>query len=299
MPGLAVLAAAPEAGLGVDAAHLHPHDVGRGELGHEGDVEAAIRVEKGRRGAVEGETLFVGDEHGDAGAVLAGGEDLFRLEERWVEEKFGLTVEGGLASLHVQPVGDAGRGEVGELVEGLGVFAEAAEAYRGTDGGKFEPLDKGAIKAMELDETLRVGEIVHDESVVDDGDVAEFVGALGDDGFPVIALGMVQVDGDDFTVWRVERGEKPEERAVIVDGGVGCVGGVDQPQDWSLGMMQVLHGEFVVGAGALALVDHEVAAVVGDLRADVELAVVRAMEDELVFALRCVGSPGTELEFAL
>ena len=82
VPGLAVLAAAAQAGLGVDAAHLHPDDVGRGELGHEGDVEAAVPVEEGRRGAVEGETLFVGEEHGDVGAVLAGGEDLFRLEER-------------------------------------------------------------------------------------------------------------------------------------------------------------------------------------------------------------------------
>ena len=33
VPGFAVLAAAAEAGLGVDAAHLHPEDVGGGEGG--------------------------------------------------------------------------------------------------------------------------------------------------------------------------------------------------------------------------------------------------------------------------
>ena len=37
--------------------------------------------------------------------------------------------------LHVEPVGGTGRGEVGELVEGLGVFAAAAEADGGADGG--------------------------------------------------------------------------------------------------------------------------------------------------------------------
>ena len=84
--------------------------------------------------------------------------------------------------------------------------------YGGADGGEFEALDERAVTAMELDEALGVGEVVDDEGVVDDGDVVEFVRALGDDGFPVLALGMVEVDGDDFSVGRVERGEEPEER---------------------------------------------------------------------------------------
>ena len=53
VPGFAVFAAAAEAGLRVDAAHLHPHDVGGRELGHEGDVEAAVGVEQRGCGAVE------------------------------------------------------------------------------------------------------------------------------------------------------------------------------------------------------------------------------------------------------
>ena len=121
----------------------------------------------------------------------------------------------------------------------------------------------------------------------DDGDVAQLVCALGDDGLPVLACGLVEVDGDDFAVGCVEGGEEPEESAVVVDGGVGGVGRVDEVEDGRIGVVQVLDGEFVVGAGAFALVQDKVAAVVGDLCADVEFAVVGPVEDEFVFGLRC------------
>ena len=62
-------------------------------------------------------------------------------------------------------------------------------------------------------------------------------------------------------------------------------GVVDEAQERGVGILQVPNGEFVVGAGAFALVEDEVAAVVGDLCADVEFAVVGAMEDECVFGL--------------
>ena len=142
----------------------------------------------------------------------------------------------------------------------------------------------------EFHEALGVGEVVGDEGVVDDGDVAELVRALGDDGLPVLACGMVEVDGDDFAVGRVERGEEPEESAVVVDGSVGGVGGVDEAEQGRVGVLQVLvsqvlDGELVVGAGAFALVEDEVAAVVGDLCADVEFAVVGAVEDRACLRL--------------
>ena len=89
MPCFAVFAAAAEAGLGVDAAHLHPHDVGGRELGHERDVEAAVGVEEGWRGAVELESLFVGDEHGDAGAVFAGVKTCFVSKRAGSNRSFG------------------------------------------------------------------------------------------------------------------------------------------------------------------------------------------------------------------
>ena len=77
---------------------------------------------------------------------------------------------------------------------------------------------------MQLDEALGVGEVVGDEGVVHHGDVVELVLGLGDDGLPVIALGMVEIDGDDLAVGRVERGADPEGGAVVVDDAVERVG---------------------------------------------------------------------------
>ena len=95
-------------------------------------------------------------------------------------------------------------------------MALAAEAVGCADGGELKALDELAVAAVQFDEALGVGDVVGDEGVVHHGDVVELVLALGDDGLPVLALRMVEVDGDDFSVGSVERGADPE------DGGRRC-----------------------------------------------------------------------------
>ena len=48
VPVLAVLAAAPQVGQGIEAAHLHPGQGARAEARRERDVEPAVAVEQGR-----------------------------------------------------------------------------------------------------------------------------------------------------------------------------------------------------------------------------------------------------------
>jgi hypothetical protein len=62
---------------------------------------------------------------------------------------------------------------------------------------------------------------------VDHGDIVKLVFALGDDGLPVLALGMVKVDGDYFSVGGVEGGADPEGGGVVVDDAVEGVGDGD------------------------------------------------------------------------
>jgi hypothetical protein len=72
VPGLPVLAAAPQVGHGVHAAVLEPDGGQRREARRHVDVEAAIAVEQGRVAAVERDALLVHHEHRHARAVFGG-----------------------------------------------------------------------------------------------------------------------------------------------------------------------------------------------------------------------------------
>ena len=95
VPGLAVFAAAAEAGLGEEAAELHPEEIDGGEGGQQRDVEAAVAVEEGGGGGGAGEAAAAGEKDGDAGAVRGGVDVLDGLEEGGVEVEFGGPVGGG------------------------------------------------------------------------------------------------------------------------------------------------------------------------------------------------------------
>ena len=286
MPRLAVLPAAAQAGLGVHPAHLHPHHVRRRKLRHQRDVEAAIRIQQRRRRAVEDQPFFVADKHRHPRAVLAGREDLLRLVQRRIEQQLRLPVDRGLAGFHVQPVGRARRRKVAELIKGLRVLAPAAEAIRRADCGQGKPFDQAAIKPPQLHQALRVRQIAHDECVIDDRNIAQLVRALRNHRFPVLALRLVQVDRNHPAVRRVERRQHPEERAIVVDRRIGRVRRIDQPQNGRIRIFEILHRKLIVRAGAFALVQHQVAAIVGHVRAEVQLLIIGPVEDQLVFALR-------------
>src|SRR5271168_2902892 len=101
MPLFAVLAAAAQVGLGVDASHFEPDHVGDRKIRRQGDIESTVGVEQRGILSVERDPFFVGEEHGDAGAVFAGVEDLFGFVAGGIEVYFGLAEDGALAGLGI------------------------------------------------------------------------------------------------------------------------------------------------------------------------------------------------------
>ena len=93
VPFFTVFATAAKIGHHVDAAHVEPGNRGRRVGGEERDVEPAIGVEEGGVVAIKLESFAMDDEHGDAGAVLRGGEDLVGLVVVLVEERLGCLEE--------------------------------------------------------------------------------------------------------------------------------------------------------------------------------------------------------------
>jgi hypothetical protein len=80
---------------------------------------------------------------------------------------------------------------------------------------------------------------------------------------------MGDINADDFAVGRIQRGLNPEEAAVVIDDRVPGIGSGYQPKNRRIRMREVLDGELIVGAGALGLIDQQVAAIVSDRAADV------------------------------
>ena len=87
----------------------------------------------------------------------------------------------------------------------------AGEAGGGADGGELDGAEGAAAGGVELDAALGVDEVAGDEGVGDEGDGVEVVGGLGEDGLPVFALGMGQIDDDDAAVGGVGGGLEEED----------------------------------------------------------------------------------------
>ena len=90
MPGLAILAATSEVCECEDAALVSPDEVRDLETRGERNVEPAIAVEEGGRGAIEFRVFTMNEEEGNSGAVLAFEEFLAGDEVIGVEEKLRL-----------------------------------------------------------------------------------------------------------------------------------------------------------------------------------------------------------------
>ena len=100
VPVLAVFAAAAQHCLGVHPAPLQPGIDAALEGGRDRHVEAAVPVEQRRRLAVAGRPLPAHHEDGDAGAVVADGEDLLRLVQRRVDGELHARVHLRAAARH-------------------------------------------------------------------------------------------------------------------------------------------------------------------------------------------------------
>src|ERR1700690_4299613 len=135
MPLFAVLSAAAQVGLGVDASHFKPDYIRHGEGWCERDVESAVGVEQRGILSVELDALLVSQEHGHAGAVFAGVEHLFGFVEAGIEIDFRLAVYGTLSGYGIVTINSCRRNKAGEGVKGFFFRAFAAEARGGADVG--------------------------------------------------------------------------------------------------------------------------------------------------------------------
>ncbi len=291
VPLLAVLAAASQVGLGVDAAQLEPDQTAGREARRHADVEAAVAVEVGRVRAIERYPLLVRDEHGDPGAVLRPIEHLAGLVAAGVEIDGGRLEHRRFPGLEII-VKDGRRVEKrGERVEHLRVLALSAEAADGSDRRELDLLHQLAVHRV--DERPRVGvvQVAGDELVVDDADVLQHVGFLGDDRAPVRTRRSLRVDGDQTVARRVEVRQEVKHRPVVADERVAGVEIVEQPdhraaESRRLWVDQIDIVDPVPLVGAVPYAHDPVAAIVRHRDPEAPLGLVRPLVDQPVLSLR-------------
>src|SRR5262249_33958626 len=167
MPLLAVFGAAPQIGLRINAAHLHPDQIADRKRRRQRDAETTVAVEQRRIPTVELQSLFVRDEHRHTRAVLAVVENLFGFIIARVEIDLRLAINLALAGLDVVAINGCRRGEAGESVKGFGVFALPAEPSGRADAWQFDFADELTVQVEELDLRSRVFQIRSDEMIAD------------------------------------------------------------------------------------------------------------------------------------
>src|ERR1700691_997254 len=133
MPVFAVLAAAAQVGLSVNASHLKPHQVRHRERGRKRNVEAAVSIEQHAVLAVEFEPFLVSEKHRDACTVFALIENLRGFIAAGVKIDLWFAKDRAGAFFRVVTIDDVGYGKAGEDVERFFIRTLAAETYRRAD----------------------------------------------------------------------------------------------------------------------------------------------------------------------
>jgi len=285
VPGLAVLAAAAQVGLGENHALLQQGDQQRAEAGLDADVEAAVgRQEAGIR-PVQDQALLVDDEHRHLGPVLAGVEDLLGLIALGVELDLGLAEDLGHAGGDV--VLEDGRriGERGEGVEEGRVVAPAAQSAGGAEGRERDLADRLPVQPILEDLGVGILEVGAEQLAAAGGRAVQDFGLLGDDDGPVF-LGRLQgIDQDELPVGSLKIGLDQELAADVVDDRAVVVEALHQQGEGRAGLGQVAPVELRAG-GAFAEGDEGELLVLGDAGADVAQGMVLVLEDHDVLFLR-------------
>ncbi len=155
VPVLAVLAAAAQAGDGVDAAHLEPGDRARREGRRHRDVEAAVAGEQRRVLAVARRPLARGDEQRDPRAVLRGIEDLHRLVGGRIEGQLRLAEDRARARGRIAAEDRGRAGEGRERVEELAV-APASRHRHVAEAGQGDLALARPVLAVDRQQVVRV-----------------------------------------------------------------------------------------------------------------------------------------------
>ncbi len=231
VPLLAVFAPAAEAGLGIDATHFEPDEVGHGEARSEADVEPTIPIQARGIFAVQFQAAFVNDEHGDAGSILALVEDLFCFEVARAEFDFGLAENGARCGFEVEAIDRPGHSKAGEGIESFGVAAFTGESAHSPDVGQGNLLAGVALEVEHFYLGMRVDEVINEELVSDDPGFGDGVLTLRNNFLPVGAFGLAGVNGNDAAARGVEVGLKPEDGAIVVDELIGSVKVIEQADD--------------------------------------------------------------------
>ena len=148
VPGLAVLVAAAKVGEREPSSLLQPPGVFGVPDGELAERKASVAGHKEALGAVALEAFFARDEHGDAGAVLAGVENLVDLVGRGIEGNALPVEDVGLAGLGAVGV-DGGRGDDGvEGVEALLILRAAGDGRPRAEAGELDVPELLALKGV-------------------------------------------------------------------------------------------------------------------------------------------------------
>ena len=283
VPSLAILAAATERSLGIDATALQERDAGSGERGIHRDIETAVGIEIDRVLAVEFQALLVGDEERYARTVLAGVEHLLGLILAELEvdlgHGIGLQRVGGAVILIDRP----GLREGGKADEALLAVLVAADAGA-ANARKAYLLLHLAVEVIDIDVAAGVLLVAHIEFAADDVGAIDHVFALGDDGLPVFHRGLVDIHHHDLIHRRTVVGQQID---LVVDGGDGRVGVVhvgDHLRKLRVAVFQVADIEDVARAAA-RLIEELHRLLVVDRRTEEVHRLGGILEEELVLLL--------------
>ncbi len=285
VPALAVLAAAPQVGHGVDAAAFQPeHHRGAERRGHAG-VEAAVGVQVGGVVAGERQALLVHDEHGNLRAVLRGVKHLLGLEAGRVEGELGATEQLAAARLQVVLEDHRRIGEVGEGVEQHRVLQLAVEAARRSQTGELDLLFQPAVQGVLVDAGAHVHEVGAEQLAAGGRGAAQHVLLFGDDGLPVLRLGPARVDQDHPVVGRAVVRVDEEALAHVVDDRVVVPEARAEHLELAALALQVADAH-LVAVSPLGAGDDQEAPVLGHAGAVVAQRMLGVLEHEAVLRLR-------------
>ena len=156
----------------------------------------------------------------------------------------------------------AGKEKRGKREEHFRVVLLSGEAADCAEGRQGDFADKSPIEIIDFELVVHIVHIGDDEVVVDEGDVIDDVGLLGEDFAPVFAGRIVDVDGDDASAGCVQVGIEIEDCADVADESISGVGVVQQSDEW-VGAFDRAVINAILRVGAVIYVEDEEFAVFG------------------------------------
>src|SRR5262249_51638428 len=175
-----------------------------------------------------------------------------------VEIDLRLAVDLALAGLQVVAIDGRRRGEAGEGVKRLGVFALPGEIGGRADAGQIDFPNELSVQIEALDLRARVFQIRGDEMVSDQAHAVERLRRLRHKLFPAAVFKFACVNRDDAASRGVLVGAEPEDRAVVADEVVRGLEFMDQLHDLGARRLKVFEKNSVSRIGSLPYADDQI-----------------------------------------